>query len=104
MASEAVDSHKLHYEHFENASEERHKPLLRSHLFFSVLSCFCPAYPVNIVALVFSVMSRRSYDNGDYDGSRRLGKNALYVAVASIIIGLLVIALSCIVHFSTVGV
>ncbi|KAM9813374.1 transmembrane protein 233-like [Neosynchiropus ocellatus] len=103
MASEALDSHKRHYEHFENASVELHEPPLRSYLFLSVLSCFCPAYPVNIVALVFSFMSRRSHDNGDYDGSRRLGKNALYVAVASIIIGLLVIALSCIVHFSTVS-
>jgi len=46
--------------------------------------------------------SRSSYYQGDYDGSRRLGRNALYVAVASIIIGLLIIAISCIVHFTTV--
>lgn len=39
---------------------------------------------------------------GDYDGSRRLGRMALYVAVASIIIGLLIIAITCIVHFTTV--
>lgn len=46
--------------------------------------------------------SRNSYYQGDYDGSMRLGKNALYVAVASIIIGLLIIAITCIVHFTTV--
>lgn len=46
--------------------------------------------------------SRNSYSRGDYDGSRRLGRMALYVAVASIIIGLLIIAITCIVHFTTV--
>ncbi|KAM9410455.1 transmembrane protein 233 [Pholidichthys leucotaenia] len=76
-------------------------PPLRSYLFLSIFTCFCPAYPVNVVALVFSVMSRSSYDQGDYDGSRRLGRNALYVAIASIIIGLLIIAITCIVHFTT---
>ncbi|XP_070705766.1 transmembrane protein 233-like [Pempheris klunzingeri] len=76
-------------------------PPLRSYLCLTIFSCFCPAYPVNIVALVFSIMSRNSYYQGDYDGSRRLGRSALYVAVASIIIGLLIIAISCIVHFTT---
>lgn len=46
--------------------------------------------------------SRNSYYRGDYDGSRRLGRNALYVAIASVIIGLLIIAISCTVHFTTV--
>lgn len=46
--------------------------------------------------------SRRSYYQGDYEGSRRLGRIALRVSVASIIIGLLIIAISCIVHFTTV--
>ncbi|XP_040014991.1 transmembrane protein 233-like [Xiphias gladius] len=77
-------------------------PPLRSYLCLTIFTCFCPAYPVNIVALVYSIMSRKSYYNGDYDGSRRLGGNALYVAIASIIIGLLIIAITCIVHFTTV--
>ncbi|XP_034726386.1 transmembrane protein 233-like isoform X1 [Etheostoma cragini] len=81
--------------------EQTPPPPLRSYLCLTIFTCFCPAYPVNIVALVFSIMSRNSYDRGDYDGSRRLGRNALYVAVASIIIGLLIITISCIVHFST---
>ncbi|XP_068450791.1 transmembrane protein 233 [Clinocottus analis] len=76
-------------------------PPLRSYLCLTIFTCFCPAYPVNIVALVCSIMSRNSYYQGDYDGSRRLGRNARLVAVASIIIGLLVIAISCIVHFTT---
>ncbi|MEQ2255229.1 hypothetical protein ILYODFUR_011701 [Ilyodon furcidens] len=82
--------------------EEQEPPApLRSYLCLTMLACFCPAYPVNIVALVFSIMSRNSYYRGDYDGSRRLGRNALYVSTASIIIGLIVIAITCIVHFAT---
>ncbi|MEQ2297841.1 hypothetical protein AMECASPLE_038842 [Ameca splendens] len=37
--------------------EEQEPPApLRSYLCLTMLACFCPAYPVNIVALVFSVM------------------------------------------------
>nr|XP_046240349.1 transmembrane protein 233 [Scatophagus argus] len=81
--------------------EQEPPPPLRSYLCLTIFTCFCPAYPVNIVALVFSIMSRNSYYRGDYDGSRRLGRNALYVAVASIVIGLLIIAITCIVHLTT---
>ncbi|XP_037106988.1 transmembrane protein 233 [Syngnathus acus] len=87
----------------DNSSTEEKEPPLRSYLILTMLACFCPAYPVNVVALVFSIMSRNSYYNGDYDGSRRLGKNALYVAIASIIIGLLVITIICTVHFTSMN-
>ncbi|XP_075424495.1 transmembrane protein 233 [Ascaphus truei] len=70
-------------------------------LILTIFACFCPAYPINIVAFVFSIMALNSYNQGDIDGSRRLGKNAMYVAIASIIIGLLVIAAYCVVHFTT---
>ncbi|XP_061731311.1 transmembrane protein 233 [Nerophis ophidion] len=83
----------------DSSSTQEVEPPLRSYLLLSMFSCLCPAYPVNIVALVFSLMSRSSYYNGDYDGSLRLGKNALYVAMASIIIGLLIIAIICVLHF-----
>uniref|UniRef100_A0A3Q3IDB3 Uncharacterized protein n=1 Tax=Monopterus albus TaxID=43700 RepID=A0A3Q3IDB3_MONAL len=65
---------------FDHSSIGEHEPppLLRSYLCLTIFTCFCPAYPVNIVALVFSIMV--SLDYGDYDGSRRLGRNALYVA------------------------
>ncbi|KAM8916321.1 transmembrane protein 233-like [Spinachia spinachia] len=85
---------------FDPSSMEEAPPPLSSYLCLTIFTCFCPAYPVNIVALIFSIMSRSSYYQGDYDGSRRLGRNALYVAVASIVIGLLIIAISCIVHFT----
>ncbi|XP_069820190.1 transmembrane protein 233 isoform X1 [Dendropsophus ebraccatus] len=81
--------------------ETTHGPMPSNYLILSIFSCFCPAYPVNIVAFVFSIMALNSYNDGDIEGSRRLGRNALYVAIASIIIGLLVIATYCFVHFST---
>ncbi|XP_034022975.1 transmembrane protein 233 [Thalassophryne amazonica] len=82
-------------------SVEEPPPPLRSYLCLTILTCFCPAYPINIVALTFSIMSRKSYAQGDYDGSRRLGRNALYIAIASVIIGLIIIAIICTVHFTT---
>ncbi|XP_005147879.1 transmembrane protein 233 isoform X2 [Melopsittacus undulatus] len=72
----------------------------KSYLLLSILSCFCPAYPINIVAFVFAVMALNSYNQGDIEGSKRLGRNALWIAAISIIIGL-VIGVYCIVHFTT---
>ncbi|GCC21490.1 hypothetical protein chiPu_0019962, partial [Chiloscyllium punctatum] len=42
----------------------------------------------------------RSYNEGDIDGAKKLAHMATLVAIAAIIIGLLIIAVSCIVHFS----
>ncbi|XP_063310675.1 transmembrane protein 233 [Pelobates fuscus] len=83
----------------ENEAPEAPRP--SNYLILTIFACFCPAYPVNIVAFVFSLMALNSYNDGDIEGSRRLGRNALYVAIASIIIGLLVIATYCVVHFTT---
>ncbi|MFT7796843.1 transmembrane protein 233-like [Arapaima gigas] len=80
--------------------ETQSVPPLRNYLALTIFTCFCPAYPVNIVALVFSVLSQSSYDQGDYEGSRRLGRKALHLAVASAVIGLLVVAIYCIIHFT----
>ncbi|XP_058547122.1 transmembrane protein 233 isoform X2 [Neofelis nebulosa] len=44
--------------------------------------------------------SLNSYNDGDIEGSKRLGRNAKWVAIASIIIGLLIIGISCAVHFT----
>ncbi|XP_016852080.1 transmembrane protein 233 [Anolis carolinensis] len=73
----------------------------KSYLWLSIFSCFCPAYPINIVAFVFSVMALNSYTQGDIEGSKRLGHIALLVAIASILIGLVMIGIICIVHFTT---
>ncbi|KAG8455783.1 hypothetical protein GDO86_001831 [Hymenochirus boettgeri] len=83
----------------ENDSTDPPRP--SNYLILSIFACFCPAYPINIVAFVFSIMALNSYNDGDIEGSQRLGRNALYVSIASIIIGLLVIATYCVVHFTT---
>ncbi|CAL8337946.1 unnamed protein product [Lota lota] len=83
-----------------SVGEQEPPPPLKSYLCLTIFTCFCPAYPINLLALVFSIMSRYSYYNGDYDGSQRLGRNAFYVAIASVIIGLVIIATICTVHFT----
>ncbi|EPQ06218.1 5'-AMP-activated protein kinase subunit beta-1 [Myotis brandtii] len=84
----------------EDDKTEEDVPMPKNYLWLTIVSCFCPAYPINIVAFVFSIMSLNSYNNGDVEGSRRLGRNAKWVAIASIIIGLLIIGISCAVHFA----
>ncbi|XP_015672956.1 transmembrane protein 233 [Protobothrops mucrosquamatus] len=81
--------------------EEEPRPAPKNYLWLSILSCFCPAYPVNIAAFVFSILALNSYNQGDIEGSRRLGHTALLVAIASILIGILMIAILCIVHYTT---
>uniref|UniRef100_A0A3Q4I9F8 Proline-rich transmembrane protein 2 n=1 Tax=Neolamprologus brichardi TaxID=32507 RepID=A0A3Q4I9F8_NEOBR len=63
----------------------------RDYLILAILSCFCPMWPINIVALTFSVMSRNSLQQGNVDGARRLGRNAMVLAVVSILGGIAII-------------
>ncbi|KAM8723973.1 uncharacterized protein AB9X84_003812 [Acanthopagrus schlegelii] len=63
----------------------------RDYLFLAILSCFCPLWPINIVALTFSVMSRNSLQQGNLDGARRLGRNAMVLSVVSILGGIAII-------------
>ncbi|XP_056871153.1 proline-rich transmembrane protein 2 [Takifugu flavidus] len=64
----------------------------RDYLFLAILSCFCPLWPINIVALAFSVMSRNSLQQGNVDGARRLGRNAMILSIVSILGGIAAIA------------
>ncbi|XP_047427518.1 transmembrane protein 233 isoform X2 [Mugil cephalus] len=64
----------------------------RDYLILAILSCFCPLWPINIVALTFSVMSRNSLQQGNIDGARRLGRNAMVLSVVSILGGIAIIA------------
>ncbi|KAG7233745.1 hypothetical protein INR49_006666 [Caranx melampygus] len=63
----------------------------RDYLILAILSCFCPLWPLNIVALTFSVMSRNSLQQGNVDGARRLGRNAMVLSVVSILGGIAII-------------
>ncbi|RVE70030.1 hypothetical protein OJAV_G00083990 [Oryzias javanicus] len=64
----------------------------RDYLILAILSCFCPLVPINIVALTFSVMSRNSLQQGNVDGARRLGRNAMVLSIVSILGGIAIIA------------
>ncbi|KAG7479747.1 tumor suppressor candidate 5 [Solea senegalensis] len=68
--------------------QESPKP--RDYLFLVIFSCFCPVWPVSIVALVYSVMSRNSLQSGDIDGARRLGRLARLLSIVSIVLGVVI--------------
>ncbi|XP_051535963.1 trafficking regulator of GLUT4 1-like [Myxocyprinus asiaticus] len=72
-----------------NAAQDQQKP--KDYLILVILSCFCPVWPLSIVALVYSIMSRNSLQQGDMDGARRLGRLARLLSCVSIILGLLII-------------
>ncbi|XP_077170843.1 proline-rich transmembrane protein 2 [Paroedura picta] len=79
------------------AGEAREKP--RDYIFIAALSCFCPIWPINIVAFVYSVMSRNSFQQGDIDGARRLGRVAKLLSVVALVGGVLIIVASCAINF-----
>ncbi|XP_054884383.1 trafficking regulator of GLUT4 1 [Poeciliopsis prolifica] len=78
-------------------------PKPKDYLILVILSCFCPVWPVSIVALVYSVMSRNSLQNGDVDGARRLGRLARLLSIVSIFLGVLIIVVYTTVHFSALN-
>ncbi|XP_069082374.1 trafficking regulator of GLUT4 1-like [Pleurodeles waltl] len=79
-------------------AQEQGRPT--DYLILAIFSCFCPVWPVNIVALVFSIMSRNSLQQGDADGARRLGRMARLLSVVSIVLGLVIIVLYCVLNFT----
>ncbi|XP_016361175.1 transmembrane protein 233-like [Sinocyclocheilus anshuiensis] len=86
---------------FGRCAEAQGAPPLRNYIVLTIFTCFCPAWPINIVALVFSLMSQSSYDAEDYEGAQRLGRKALHMGIASLVIGLVIITVFCVVHFTT---
>ncbi|XP_068193848.1 trafficking regulator of GLUT4 1 [Antennarius striatus] len=71
------------------ATADGSKP--RDYLILAILSCLCPMWPINIVGLTFSVMSRNSLQQGNVDGARRLGRNAMILSIVSILGGIAII-------------
>ncbi|TKS81097.1 Tumor suppressor candidate 5 -like protein [Collichthys lucidus] len=78
--------------------QETPKP--KDYLILVIMSCFCPVWPVSIVALVYSIMSRNSLQVGDIDGARRLGRLARLLSIVSIILGIVIIVVYTSVSFS----
>ncbi|XP_069004077.1 trafficking regulator of GLUT4 1 [Embiotoca jacksoni] len=66
-------------------------PKPKDYLILVIFSCFCPIWPVSIVALVYSIMSRNSLQAGDIDGARRLGRLARLLSIVSFVLGVIVI-------------
>ncbi|XP_063002698.1 trafficking regulator of GLUT4 1 [Elgaria multicarinata webbii] len=71
----------------------------RDYLLLAIFSCFCPIWPINILALVFSIMSRNSHQQGDVDGAKRLGRVARFLSILSIVLGTLIIVI-CAMNFA----
>ncbi|XP_029460800.1 proline-rich transmembrane protein 2 [Rhinatrema bivittatum] len=82
------------------ATAEGHVPEKpKDYLLLAILSCFCPMWPVNIVGFVYSVMSRNSYQQGDVDGARRLGRVAKLLSIVALVGGVIIIVASCVINF-----
>uniref|UniRef100_UPI00398E3AB2 trafficking regulator of GLUT4 1 isoform X1 n=1 Tax=Pristiophorus japonicus TaxID=55135 RepID=UPI00398E3AB2 len=72
----------------------------RDYLFLAIVSCFCPICPLNIVALVYSIMSRNSLQQGDIDGAKRLGHLSRLLSIVAIVLGVLVIVTYFVVNYA----
>ncbi|XP_042194844.1 trafficking regulator of GLUT4 1 [Callorhinchus milii] len=81
-----------------NSAQDQSRP--RDYLILAIFSCFCPMWPINIVALVYSIMSRNSLQQGDTDGARRLGRLARLLSIVAIILGALIIIIYCVLNFA----
>ncbi|XP_074053393.1 proline-rich transmembrane protein 2 isoform X2 [Macrotis lagotis] len=74
-------------------------PKPRDYIIIAILSCFCPMWPVNIVAFAYAIMSRNSLQQGDVDGAARLGRVAKLLSIVALVGGVLIIIASCIINF-----
>ncbi|XP_065143503.1 trafficking regulator of GLUT4 (SLC2A4) 1b [Paramisgurnus dabryanus] len=62
-----------------------------SFIWLAVISCFCPAVPINVFALYFAHMARSMIQAKDYEGGKRLGRLSLLLSVVSIFVGLAIV-------------
>ncbi|KAF3853556.1 hypothetical protein F7725_014244, partial [Dissostichus mawsoni] len=85
--------------HLRHSSIATNPPLdrtkVKDYLFLSVLACFCPVWPINIVGFVYSIMSKNSLEQGNLDGAVRLGRVAKMLSIVSLVGGTLII-IACI--------
>ncbi|KAL4608398.1 hypothetical protein GN956_G24645 [Arapaima gigas] len=69
----------------------KEQPAPRDYLLLAFCSCFCFFWPLSTAALVFSILSRNSLQQGDLDGARRLGRVARLLSLVSMGLGLVMI-------------
>lgn len=72
----------------------------KDYLFLAIASCFCPVWPLNLIPLIFSIMSRSSVQQGDVDGARRLGRLARMLSITFIVMGIVIIVVAVTVNFA----
>lgn len=72
----------------------------KDYLILAIASCFCPVWPLNLIPLIFSIMSRSSVQQGDLDGARRLGRLARMLSITFIIMGIIIIIVATTVNFT----
>uniref|UniRef100_UPI0037E90D82 trafficking regulator of GLUT4 1 n=1 Tax=Semicossyphus pulcher TaxID=241346 RepID=UPI0037E90D82 len=72
---------------------------VKDYLLLSVLACFCPVWPINIVGFVYSIMSKNSLEQGNLDGAVRLGRVAKMLSIVSLVGGTVII-IACIVNLA----
>ncbi|XP_054625249.1 trafficking regulator of GLUT4 1 isoform X2 [Dunckerocampus dactyliophorus] len=72
---------------------------VKDYLLLSVLACFCPVWPINIVGFVYSIMSKNSLEQGNLDGAVRLGRVAKMLSLVSLVGGTVII-IACIVNLA----
>ncbi|XP_011722431.1 trafficking regulator of GLUT4 1 [Macaca nemestrina] len=72
----------------------------RDYLILAIVSCFCPVWPLNLIPLIISIMSRSSMQQGNVDGARRLGRLARLLSVTLIVMGIVIITVAVTVNFT----
>lgn len=63
----------------------------RTYLWLAVLSCFCPAVPLNICALWFANVSRSVLHTGDIEGARKYGRLSMVLSILAMLLGVAII-------------
>ncbi|XP_062261982.1 trafficking regulator of GLUT4 1-like isoform X1 [Platichthys flesus] len=62
-----------------------------TYLWLAVLSCFCPAVPLNVCALWYANVSRSVLTSGDIEGARKYGRLSMLLSCLAILMGVAVI-------------
>ncbi|XP_012861199.1 trafficking regulator of GLUT4 1 [Echinops telfairi] len=82
------------------ASYTQDQEIPKDYLILAIASCFCPVWPLNLIPLIFSIMSRGSVQQGDLDGARRLGRLARLLSITFIVLGTVIIIVAVTVNFT----
>ncbi|XP_045897016.1 trafficking regulator of GLUT4 1-like [Micropterus dolomieu] len=62
-----------------------------NYLWLAVLSCFCPAVPLNICALWYANVSRSVLHTGDIEGARKYGRLSMLLSCLAMLLGVAII-------------